>query len=170
MCTKLWTQFTHIQWPTCMIRSCDYCLAPLGISSFSFSIQNVWEISTMVNKIACLCEKGFVWSDQLKNWHMLKPRMATPTRKPSMKQFAGLSLIPTSQFVAWVSLLFAFPSSEFSVLELSPLALHTALFTTTDMSVAWHGSVGSITWMGLTRYGCLVCGRVCGCTCSHRLR
>ena len=34
----------------------------------------------------------------------------------SMKRFAGLSLIPASQFVARLSLLFAFPSSAFSVL------------------------------------------------------
>ena len=33
--------------------SCDYCHAPLGVSSFSFSIQNVWEMTTVVDKIAC---------------------------------------------------------------------------------------------------------------------
>ena len=41
------------EWPTCMIASRDYCHAPLGVSSFSFSIQNVWEMTTVVDKIAC---------------------------------------------------------------------------------------------------------------------
>ena len=41
------------QWPICIIRSRDYCHAPLGVSSFSFSIQNVWEMTTVVYKIAC---------------------------------------------------------------------------------------------------------------------
>ena len=41
------------KWPTCMIASRDYCHAPLGVSSFSFSIQNVWEMTTVVDKIAC---------------------------------------------------------------------------------------------------------------------
>ena len=44
---------TSGQWPTCMIASRDYCHAPLGVSSFSFSIQNVWEMTTVVDKIAC---------------------------------------------------------------------------------------------------------------------
>ena len=45
-----------MQWPICIIGSCDYCHAPLGVSSFSFSIQNVWEMTTVVYKIACcLC-------------------------------------------------------------------------------------------------------------------
>ena len=39
----------------------------------------------------------------------------------SMKRFAGLSLVPASQFVAQVSQLFAFPLSAFLVLLLSPL-------------------------------------------------
>ena len=34
-------------------RSRDYCHATLGVSFFSFFIQNVLEITTMVNKIAC---------------------------------------------------------------------------------------------------------------------
>ena len=41
------------EWPTCIIGSRDYCHAPLGVSSFSFSIQNVWEMTTVVYKIAC---------------------------------------------------------------------------------------------------------------------
>ena len=41
------------QWPTCIIGSRDYCHAPLGVSSFSFSIQNLWEMTTVVYKIAC---------------------------------------------------------------------------------------------------------------------
>jgi len=53
-----------------------------------------------------------------------------------MKRFTGLSLIPASQLVARVSLLFAFPLS-FSV---SPL-LRTALFTTMHMSVTWRDSL-----------------------------
>ena len=36
-----------------MIASRDYCHAPLGVSSFSFSLLNVWEMTTMVDKIAC---------------------------------------------------------------------------------------------------------------------
>ena len=35
------------------ITSRDHCHAPLGVSSFSFSIQNVWEMTTVVDKIAC---------------------------------------------------------------------------------------------------------------------
>ena len=59
-----------------------------------------------------------------------------------MKRFAGLSLVLASQFVLQASLLFAFPSSVLSVLQLSPL-LHTALFTTMHMSVAWRrGGMG----------------------------
>ena len=41
------------QWPICIIGSRDYCHAPLGVSSFSFSVQNVWEMTTVVYKIAC---------------------------------------------------------------------------------------------------------------------
>ena len=41
------------QWPTCIIGSRDYCHASLGVSSFSLSIQNVWEMTTVVYKIAC---------------------------------------------------------------------------------------------------------------------
>ena len=40
------------QWPTCIIGSRDYCHAPLGVSSFPFSIQNIWEMTTVVYKIA----------------------------------------------------------------------------------------------------------------------
>ena len=36
-----------------VIGSRDYCHAPLGVSSFSFSVQNVWEMTTVVYKIAC---------------------------------------------------------------------------------------------------------------------
>ena len=43
----------HHEWPICTIGSRDYCHAPLGISSFSFAIQNVWEMTTVVDKIAC---------------------------------------------------------------------------------------------------------------------
>ena len=50
-CTSV-APFTD-EWPTCMIASRDYCHAPLGVSSFSFSIQNVWEMTTVVDKIAC---------------------------------------------------------------------------------------------------------------------
>ena len=32
---------------------CDYCDAPLGVSSFLFSVQNVWEMTTVVDEIAC---------------------------------------------------------------------------------------------------------------------
>ena len=32
-------------------RSCDYCHAPLGVS---FPIQNVSEMTTMVDRIACI--------------------------------------------------------------------------------------------------------------------
>ena len=45
--------------------------------------------------------------------------MATPIiiRKCKyMKRFAGFSLVPASQFIAWVSQLFAFPLLVFSVL------------------------------------------------------
>ena len=47
-----------------------------------------------------------------------KPKDAWQHRQgsASMKRFAGLSLVTASQFVAGVSLLFAFPSSAFSVL------------------------------------------------------
>ena len=41
------------EWPTCIIGSRDYCHAPLGVSSFSFSIQNAWEMTTLVDKIPC---------------------------------------------------------------------------------------------------------------------
>ena len=45
-------------------RSHDYCHAPLGVSSFSFSMQNVLEMTTNVDKIACcqstLCPEAFV--------------------------------------------------------------------------------------------------------------
>jgi len=34
----------------------------------------------------------------------------------SMRRIAGLSLVAASQFIAWVSQLFAFPSLAFSVL------------------------------------------------------
>ena len=71
----------------------------------------------------------------------------------NMKRFAGLSLVPTSQFIEQVSPVpFVFPSSAFSVLWLSPL--RTALFTTTH--IAWHSVAAwarvhiSITWMGWT--------------------
>ena len=40
------------QWPTGTIGSRDYCHAPLGVSSFLFSVLNVWEMITVVNKIA----------------------------------------------------------------------------------------------------------------------
>ena len=40
------------QWPICTIGSRDYCHAPLGVS-FLFSVQNVWEMTTMVDKTAC---------------------------------------------------------------------------------------------------------------------
>ena len=43
----------HAQWPTCIMGSRDYCHAPLGVNSFSFSIQNVWEMTTVVYKITC---------------------------------------------------------------------------------------------------------------------
>ena len=44
------------QWPSCIKWSRDYYHTLWRFSSFSFSIQNVWEKSTMVNKIAChLC-------------------------------------------------------------------------------------------------------------------
>ena len=53
-----------------------------------------------------------------------------------MKRFAGLSLVPASQFIVRVSLLFAFPSSAFSVLYCSyhDYALHCSH----DMSRAWR--------------------------------
>ena len=41
------------QWLICIIGSRDYCHGPLGVSSYSFSIQNVWEMTTVVYKIAC---------------------------------------------------------------------------------------------------------------------
>ena len=64
------------------------------------------------------CEKGFVWSNWGEKLTYMKPKDAWRHRQgsASMKRFAGLSLIPASQFVAWVSLLFVFPSSVFSVL------------------------------------------------------
>ena len=44
------------EWPICTIGSCDYCHTLLGGSSFFFAIQNVWEMTTVVDKIACcLC-------------------------------------------------------------------------------------------------------------------
>ena len=49
----VYTTRVCIQWPICIIGSRDYCHAPLGVSSFSFSIQNVWEMTTVVYKIAC---------------------------------------------------------------------------------------------------------------------
>ena len=50
---KIWSGDETRQWPTCIIGSRDYRHAPLGVSSFSFSIQNVWEMTTVVYKIAC---------------------------------------------------------------------------------------------------------------------
>ena len=41
------------EWPICTIGSHDYCHTPLGVSLFSFAIQNVWEMTTVVTKIAC---------------------------------------------------------------------------------------------------------------------
>ena len=35
------------------LGSRDYCHTSLGVSTFSFSIQNVWEMTTVVYKIAC---------------------------------------------------------------------------------------------------------------------
>ena len=35
------------------IGSRGYCHALLGVSSFFFAIQNVWEMTTVVDKIAC---------------------------------------------------------------------------------------------------------------------
>ena len=46
-------QRTSHQWPTCIIGSRDHCHAPLGVSSFSFSVQNVWKMTTVVYIIAC---------------------------------------------------------------------------------------------------------------------
>ena len=43
----------HGQWLICIIGSCDYCHAPLGVSSFSFAIWNVLQMTTVVDKIAC---------------------------------------------------------------------------------------------------------------------
>ena len=48
-----WQSIPYLQWPICTIGSRDYCHAPLGVSSFSFAIQNVWEMTTVVDKIAC---------------------------------------------------------------------------------------------------------------------
>ena len=64
------------------------------------------------------CEKGFVWSNRREKRTYVKSKDAWRHRQgsASMKWFAGLSLVPASQFVARVSLLFAFPSSAFSVL------------------------------------------------------
>ena len=48
--------FAHcscMQWPIRTIGSRDYCHAPLGVRSFSFAIQNVWKMTTVVDKIAC---------------------------------------------------------------------------------------------------------------------
>ena len=44
---------SKFQWPICTIGSRDYCHAPLGVSSFFFAVQNVWEMTTVVDKIAC---------------------------------------------------------------------------------------------------------------------
>ena len=41
------------EWPICTIGSHDYCHTPLGVSLFSFAIQIVWEMTTVVTKIAC---------------------------------------------------------------------------------------------------------------------
>ena len=87
----------------------------------------------------------------------------------AMKRFAGLSLIPASQFVVRVSQLFAFPSSAFSVLQLSPL--RTALFTTTDMSVAaWARATYQYHVNGTDTVGWSVGRSVGRCTCSRRPR
>ena len=51
-CLHLQSPKIH-RWPTCIIGSRDYCHAPLGVSSFLFSIQTVWEMTTMVYNIAC---------------------------------------------------------------------------------------------------------------------
>ena len=46
----------NIGYLTCIIGSHDYCHTPLGVSSFSFCMQNVLEMTTVVCKIACcLC-------------------------------------------------------------------------------------------------------------------
>ena len=45
--------YTGLQWPICTIGSRDYCHALLGVSSFFFAIENVWEMTTAVDKIAC---------------------------------------------------------------------------------------------------------------------
>ena len=36
----------------CIIGSCDYCHVPVGFSSFFVSIESVWEMTTVVDKIA----------------------------------------------------------------------------------------------------------------------
>ena len=41
------------EWPICTVGSRDHCYAPLGVSLFSFAIQIVWEMTTVVTKIAC---------------------------------------------------------------------------------------------------------------------
>ena len=65
----------------------------------------------------------------------VKPKDAWRHRQgsASMKRFAGLSLIPASQFVARVSLLFAFPSSALSLVAIS--TTHCTVHMS-DMSVA----------------------------------
>ena len=70
-----------------------------------------------VHMLYCVgkCEKDLC---EVTDEKYMKPKDAWRDRQgsASMKRFAGLSLIPASQFVARVSLLFAFPSSAFSVL------------------------------------------------------
>ena len=51
---SLLTSYSFVeQWPICTIGSRDYCHALPGVSSLFFAIQNVWEMTTVVDKIAC---------------------------------------------------------------------------------------------------------------------
>ena len=76
--------------------------------------------ASLVQKTVCTCVE--VWKRVCVKWLAKKTDVGESQEwwhqqgSTSMKRFAGLSLIPASQFVARVSLLFAFPSSAFSVL------------------------------------------------------
>ena len=41
------------EWLTCTIELWGYFHAPLGVTAFLFSVQNVWEMTTVGDKIAC---------------------------------------------------------------------------------------------------------------------
>ena len=94
--------------------------------------------ANLVQNVVCTCcayvgkyENGFVWSDQQEKVTYVKAKDGDTNNEAQVWRGLLVSLVPVLQFVAWVSLLFAFPSLAFSVL------------TTTHCHHAHeHGSMG----------------------------